>query len=70
MNLKEDLKKEFNLEDSDFDSHESDLYVRLNVCGLIQFLQDRKIAFMVFKSNIKPFDTWLDIPFMNEGLKK
>jgi hypothetical protein len=62
MNLKDQLKEKFNLDNSDFDSHESDLYVR-NKKGICDFLTKEKIYFSLFISNIPPCISWIDIPF-------
>lgn len=64
MNLKEKLITQCNLKKRDFDTHESDLYVRSkpNVCQLLTELGVR------FKRFINDLDgeEWLELPFLNE----
>lgn len=67
LNIKQALIKEFNLHPTDdFDSHESDLYVR-NTSGIMNWL----VKNYEYYYNIRFFTSaidgkvWLEIPFAN-----
>ena len=67
--MKDKLKELFpHLTDADFDTYESDLYVRYSP-EIAQFLKDEKMKFSRFVSQTEK-DQWIDIPFMNDTFWK
>jgi len=63
--MKKELQIQFpHLTDDDFDTHESDLYVR-DYPGIAKYVRSKGIKCTVFISQIDKRQ-WLDLPFQNE----
>ena len=65
MTFKENLKELFNLKESDFDTHESDLYVRNTDVMIQEYLRKEGLTFELFIDSIDK-QSWINIAFMNE----